>query len=196
MKPVKSAVFLDRDGVIIVNRSDYVKTPEEVLFLPKVFEALHTINQSSYAIVLITNQSVVGRGIITLDQALRINQGVIAEIIARGGRIDASYICPHRPDEKCSCRKPAPGLLLKAAEELQMDLTRSYLIGDAVSDIEAASLVGAQGILVLTGRGREQANIMESKGNSAFRAVAIMPDLEKAVDFIIAQTILHSGESQ
>ena len=113
-------MFLDRDGVIIENRSDYVKSWEEVRFLPGVFEALRRLARSEYALAIVTNQSAVGRGIISLDEAMHINERVLAEIAAQGGRVDASYMCPHRPDEGCNCRKPAPGMLLQAAEDLEL----------------------------------------------------------------------------
>ena len=176
------AVFLDRDGVIIENRSDYVKSWEEVRFLPGALEALRRLSRTEYALVLVTNQSSVGRGIISLDQAMGINRRIVAEVEAQGGRIDASYLCPHRPDEGCSCRKPAPGMLLRAAEELELDLKRSYAIGDAISDIEAAWAAGVRGILVLTGLGKEQAALLEMEGEANCPLVA---DLDAAVDYVL-----------
>jgi histidinol-phosphate phosphatase family protein len=175
---------LDRDGVIIENRSDYVKSWQEVRFLPGAFEALRRLARSEYALVIVTNQSAVGRGIISLDEAMVINEGVLTEIAAQGGRVDAAYICPHRPDEGCTCRKPAPGLLLQAAEDLELVMARSYVIGDAASDIEAARAAGAQGILVLTGRGREQAAQLSLGGEVNCRVAA---DLGAAVDYILAR---------
>ena len=175
-------MFLDRDGVIIENRSDYVKSWEEVCFLPGALEALRRLSRTEYALVLVTNQSAVGRGIISLEQATEINRRVIAEIGAQGGRVDASYMCPHRPDEGCDCRKPAPGMLLQAAEELDLDLTRSYVIGDAASDVEAAWAAGVHGILVLTGLGKEQVGLLKTKGGANCPLVA---DLGAAVDYIL-----------
>ena len=180
----RPAVFLDRDGVIIENRNDYIKSWDEVHFLPKVFEALRRLTQSEYALVLVTNQSAVGRGIISWEQAMEINQRVIAEIEARGGRVDASYLCPHHPDEGCACRKPAPGMLLRAAEELGLDLAHSYAIGDALSDIQAAQVAGVRGILVLTGRGVEQASLLGAQGLSS---CPIMIDLSAAVIYILQE---------
>ena len=180
----RKAVFLDRDGVIIENQDDYVKSWEEVRFLPRAVEALRRLSLTDYALVLVTNQSAVGRGVITLDWAMQINELMIAEIEAQGGRVDASYMCPHCPDEGCNCRKPAPGMLLRAAEELCLDLGCSYLIGDAVSDIQAAQAAGAQGILVLTGRGAKQASLPDTEGPMDCPVVA---DLGAAVDYILGQ---------
>ncbi|MBC8508658.1 MAG: HAD-IIIA family hydrolase, partial [Chloroflexi bacterium] len=175
------AIFLDRDGVIIENREDYVKSWNEVRFLTGALDALRCSGKSEYLQILVTNQSAVGRGIITLDQAHDINQRIIAMIESSGGRVDASYLCPHRPEEKCGCRKPAPGMLQKAKEEFSIDFERSYLIGDAASDIEAAQTVGIQGILVLTGRGEHQLEMMKE---SRFRDFYVAPDLSSAFDII------------
>ena len=180
----RPAVFLDRDGVIIENQEDYIKSWDKVHFLPEVFEMLRRLARSKYALVLVTNQSVVGRGIITLDQAERINSSIVRKIESKGGRIDASYFCPHHPDDKCNCRKPAPGMFLSAAQTLNLDLKSSFVIGDAVSDLKAARIVGAQGILVLTGRGKEQVSFLDACNKQEWQVVA---DLNEAVDFIISK---------
>jgi HAD superfamily hydrolase (TIGR01662 family) len=109
---------------------------------------------------MVSNQGVVGRGVIGEDVAWDIQRRVVAEIETHGGRIDASYLCPHHPDAGCTCRKPAPGMLLRAAGDLELDLRQSWLIGDALTDIEAAAAVGARGILVRTGRGASQASLL------------------------------------
>lgn len=151
------AVFLDRDGVIIQNRKNYVRSWKDVEFLPTSLQALEQLSQSSYKIIIITNQSAIGRGIITMEQAEAINQRIIEEITNIGGRIDGLYICPHTQDDHCSCRKPLPGLILQAADTLSIDLPSSVMIGDALTDIQAGSAVGIKTlILVKTGRGQEQ----------------------------------------
>jgi D-glycero-D-manno-heptose 1,7-bisphosphate phosphatase len=175
------AVFLDRDGVVIENQSDYVKSWDEVHFIPGAFQALKKLAGSSYLVIFVTNQSAVGRGIITMEEVLAINEQAIATIIMNGGRVEGVYICPHRPDEDCNCRKPKPGLLLQAAEELRVDLSRSYLVGDALSDLQAANTAGVAGILVLTGRGQDQVSMLH--GTEGYRIVA---DLQAAVDYILS----------
>ncbi|HEU5088854.1 MAG TPA: D-glycero-beta-D-manno-heptose 1,7-bisphosphate 7-phosphatase, partial [Roseiflexaceae bacterium] len=149
----RPAIFLDRDGVINENRSDYVKSWEEVIFLPGAIEAIRRLNTSEYAIVMVTNQSAVGRGIVPFELAQAINRQVVEQITAAGGRVDAWYMCPHHPQQGCECRKPAPGLLLQAQRDLSLDLARSYMIGDAYSDLQAAQAAGVRATLVLTGRG-------------------------------------------
>lgn len=176
------AVFLDRDGVIIANRADYVKAWADVRFLPGAFAALRRLARSEHRIVIVTNQSAVGRGIISPERAAALNRRIVAEIAAHGGRIDAVYLCPHHPADRCACRKPAPGLLLRAGRELGLDLARSCLVGDAASDLEAARAAGARGILVLTGRGREQVAHLEA-GPAAGSPVAA--DLMATLDYLM-----------
>lgn len=161
----RPAIFLDRDGVLVENRPNYIKAWCEVEFLPHAFDAMRRLAASDYAIVIVTNQSTVGRGLISIEEALSINRQIAAEVVERGGRVDASYLCPHVPEDQCLCRKPAPGMLLRAATELNLDLSHSYLIGDAISDLEAAEAVGARGILVRTGRGNDQAALLRTDSN-------------------------------
>ena len=176
------AIFLDRDGVINHNRSDYVKTWEEYIFLPNVFEPLKRLAQSEYTIVIISNQSPIGRGLVQRETVEAINQRMKAEIESRGGRVDGVYYCPHHPDEECDCRKPRPGLLLRAARELNLDLSRSYFIGDAVSDVEAALAADCTPLYVQTGLGNDQLAYLKEKG---FEHIKTFPDLQGAVDFIL-----------
>jgi len=178
----RPAVFLDRDGVVNQNRADYVKDWSEVEFLPGAFDALRRLARTDFAIVLVTNQSVVGRGIISQEEAWDINRRMVETIRAQGGRVDGAYLCPHHPDEHCECRKPRPGMLLQAADELDLDLGRSYLIGDAVTDMQAAEAAGVEGILVLTGRGEEQVREAYPDGPLPWLAVA---SLDLAVDHIL-----------
>jgi histidinol-phosphate phosphatase family protein len=135
-------------------------------------------------LVLVTNQSAVGRGTITMGQAVEINQRAIATIESWGGRVDACYICPHHPEQCCDCRKPAPGMFLRAAREMGLDLSRSYSVGDAVSDLQAAQAAGARPILVLTGRGEQQVPLLEAQ---SLADCPVVTDLPAAVDLILEQ---------
>lgn len=150
------AVFLDRDGVICKNRPDHVKSWEEFEFLPGAIDSLVTLAGLELPIIVITNQSVINRGMATASSIEEIHQRMVVEITAHGGRIDDVLYCPHRPDEQCSCRKPEPGLLLTAARRWNVDLTQSYLVGDAATDIVAGQQVGCRTFIVLTGRGSQQ----------------------------------------
>lgn len=176
------AVFLDRDGVIIANRLDYVKTWREVQLFPGALEALARLARLNLAVVIVTNQSVIGRGIISLGAADRINERLLETIRKAGGRVDALYMCPHAPDDGCDCRKPAAGMLRRAERELGVDLEGSYFIGDGAEDVWAAQAVGARPILVLTGRGQASVQRLEEAGTPEYEVVA---DLAAAVNRVL-----------
>jgi len=151
------AIFLDRDGVLIENRSDYVRDWSQVKIIPEAVYALSIAPIKKYKVVIVTNQSAVGRGLILLKTAQQINKRLINLIRDHDGQIDGVYMCPHTPEDGCYCRKPLPGLLLQAAKDLSLDLQRSWMIGDAWSDVQAGEAAGIQGtILLKTGRGAEQ----------------------------------------
>ncbi len=178
----RAAVFLDRDGVLIANVDTYVRTWADVRFLPGVFDALRRLASTAYAVVLVSNQSAVGRGLLAADDALDINARAVEKIVAQGGRVDAAYLCLHSPDNACPCRKPEPGLLLQAEAELGLDLADSYLVGDAASDIGAARAAGVRGILVRTGRGEAQERLLDARDRTS---ISVVPDLGAAVDRIL-----------
>lgn len=197
----RPAIFVDRDGVINENRQDYVKSWEEFVFLPNVLGALKALRTNPRAIVVVSNQSAIGRGITSRSTVERIHERMLDVIHAHGGRIDAVYYCPHDPADGCDCRKPRPGLLVQAAQHLDLDLQRSVVIGDAMSDIEAALAVGCTPILVLTGRGRETLPGLVASGydevivvHSLEQAVALVPTLEQAPRGAVSQDIkVHSS---
>ncbi len=150
------AIFLDRDGVLNENRPDYVRDWSQVRIIPEAIRALSLPAIDNYKIVIVTNQSAVGRGLISLAAAQDINSRLVQAIRADGGKVDAVYMCPHSPAEDCQCRKPRPGMLLQAAGELSLDLRRSWMIGDTWSDLQAGQLAGVrQSILLRTGHGAQ-----------------------------------------
>ena len=151
----RPAVLLDRDGVINRNRTDYVKSWDEFEFLPGSLEALRMLAEQGTRVIVVTNQSVVGRGIIPQDELDRIHARMTREIEAHGGRIDAILCCSHSPDDGCLCRKPRPGLLLEAMDRFQLDPNLCYVVGDSLNDLMAARAAGLPFVMVLTGRGRE-----------------------------------------
>jgi len=144
------AVFLDRDGVLTRERSDYVKKPEELEILPGVYEPLRKIREKGFRIVIVTNQSVVGRGLTTHDEMGRIHEKLRLELGRQDCTVDAIYYCPHVPGEGCDCRKPEPGMIIRASSDLGIDRSRSWMIGDNESDLEAARRAGCRGIRVPT----------------------------------------------
>ena len=131
---MRPAIFLDRDGVLIENRSEYVRDLRDVEFLPGTFEALRCAAAlpREFALVIVSNQAGVGKGVITAEAAEAIQAFVVGEIASHGGRIDRAYFCPHRADENCGCRKPRPGMLLQAARELDFCTCRKCQVRGAL----------------------------------------------------------------
>lgn len=189
-------ILLDRDGVINAERADYVKSWEEFVFLPGALDALQRLAMLPYPIVVITNQSVIGRGIVARSVIDEIHQRAQQTIHAAGGRIDGFLLCPHHPDEGCRCRKPQPGLLLQAAEVFGFALDEAIFIGDAITDYLAATAAGTPSILVQSGRqgsnlatlvAQHKVTLPDSVEGSAMPNVAaprIVADLAAATDYL------------
>jgi histidinol-phosphate phosphatase family protein len=147
----RSAVFLDRDGVINRRRPDHVKSWSEFEFLPTALDALRTLCDDGATVVVVTNQSAIGRGLMTFAELESIHRRMLDEVRATGGDIAAIYSCPHVPEAGCTCRKPAIGLLELAADDLRLSLGNSVLVGDSDSDLGAARSAGCQPVLVSHG---------------------------------------------
>ncbi len=143
------AVFLDRDGTIAKD-VHYCRRVEDFEILPTVPQAIRLLNQHGFKVVVVTNQSGVARDYFTESTLLRIHQHLKEELAKYDAWVDAIYYCPHHPDEGCECRKPRPGLLLKAAQELEIALECSFMVGDTEMDIKAGKAVGCQTVLVAT----------------------------------------------
>ncbi len=177
------AVFLDRDGVLIENRPGYVLSREDATLIPGSVEAIGELASTGFLAVIATNQSAIGRGLVTRGTVDEINAWLRDMVRQHGGQIARWYICPHVPDDRCRCRKPAPGMLEDAAADLDIALGSSYLIGDALSDVLAARAAGVQPILVMTGRGEETAD----SGDPSLDGCPVLPDLAAAVAHILAE---------
>ncbi len=156
----RPAVFIDRDGTL-TEEMGYVNHPSRLRLLPRSAEAVRRLNDAGVPAVVVTNQAGIARGYFTEDILHATNAALVAQLGRAGAKLDGIYACTHHPTvgeppyrRLCDCRKPAPGLLLRAAEELHLDLTRSVMVGDKRSDIEVAPRVGARSALVLTGYGR------------------------------------------
>jgi histidinol-phosphate phosphatase family protein len=135
------AVFLDRDGTLIEDVG-YPRDPDQVLFLDGAIEALRALRDSGFRLVVVSNQSGIGRGLITPAEAAAVHERFAAELAAAGVVLDDSGYCPHAPGDGCACRKPQPGLLLDAARRLDLDLTASFMVGDKDSDVGAGRRAG------------------------------------------------------
>jgi histidinol-phosphate phosphatase family protein len=178
------AIFLDRDGVINEDRKDYVKSWEEFRFINGVRSALRKIRQAGIPTAIITNQSVVGRGIIPEAELFDLNNRLLKEVQKSGGRITKIYYCPHHPDDHCRCRKPRIGLLKKAARELNLDLKKCVFVGDSLKDLQAGNRAGCRTVLVQTGQGRESL-IKILSGKTRIKPDWVCDDLASATPLIL-----------
>ena len=145
-------VILDRDGTINRASDEFVKSPEEWHPLPGALEAIGRLNHAGFHVVLATNQSGIGRGLFDMAALNAVHAHMLKSLAALGGRIDAIFYCPHAPDEGCTCRKPAPGLLQQIAERYGVPLTGVPYVGDSLRDMQAAQAAACNPHLVLTGR--------------------------------------------
>jgi len=153
MNKSRRAVFVDRDGTLIKEK-DHLTSKEQVEMLPGVSDAIRQLNQSGFLVLMITNQSVVGRGMITETELIQIHKYLLGLLDKENARLDGIYYCPHHPDDHCHCRKPETGLIEQALCDFKIDLRSSFIIGDHIKDIQVSRKIGCHGILVCSGHGR------------------------------------------
>jgi D-glycero-D-manno-heptose 1,7-bisphosphate phosphatase len=181
------AVFLDRDGTLI-EESGYLDRLERLTLFPFTVDAVRLLNRAGWPVVVISNQSGIGRGLVREGFLGEAHAHIGERLAAAGGRIDAFFYCPHHPEAalseyraRCDCRKPAPGMLLAAAGQLALDLSRSVVVGDRWEDVGAARAVGARAVLVRTGYG----TTTESNPRPGLAADAVADNLIAAVAWIL-----------
>lgn len=183
---LRRAVFLDRDGTINEEK-EYLWRIEEFSFINGTAEAIRLFKDAGYLVVVVTNQSGVGRGFYSEEDLERLHGHMLAELESMGAKVDAVYFCPHHPQHgvgryaiECSCRKPLPGMLLLAARELDIDLASSWMLGDKSADIETGLSAGCRTMLVRTGYGAaEEARIPAG--------VPVVDNLLEAARLIVSQ---------
>jgi D-glycero-D-manno-heptose 1,7-bisphosphate phosphatase len=178
---LRPAVFLDRDGTVNVE-VHYLSQPDQLELLPTVSETISMLNTRGIAVVVVTNQAGIARGYFPEHRLVAVHDHLIQMLSARNATLDGIYYCPHHPTAglgtyriSCDCRKPMPGMLTRAAAELGLDLTRSVMIGDRKSDLEAGANAGCQTALVLTGYGKETSaaiTLDSLRGIGIFHSVA------------------------
>jgi D-glycero-D-manno-heptose 1,7-bisphosphate phosphatase len=183
----RSSVFLDRDGTLNVDRR-YVSTPEDVELVPRAADGARTLENAGYALVIVSNQSGIARGLFTEAQAQAVDDRVIELLAKEGVHVAGSYRCPHLPDaplasyaKVCDCRKPQPGLILRAARDLHLDLATSWAIGDRARDTAAGIAAGCRAVAVLPSPPRPEAEDFDGTPPEH-----VASDLVDAARFIIA----------
>jgi D-glycero-D-manno-heptose 1,7-bisphosphate phosphatase len=188
---LKKAVFVDRDGTLNVEKN-YLYRIEDFEFIPGVPEAIRRLRERGFLVIVVTNQSGVGRGYFTLAEVDALHRHIQNELKEAGTCIDGFYVCPHHPTEgvgefrrDCDCRKGAPGLLLEAAAEHHIDLSRSYMVGDKLADVEAGERAGCSPLLVMTGYGSTEVQKLAGKQVHCFT------DLVAAAGYVLRQLPSH-----
>jgi D-glycero-D-manno-heptose 1,7-bisphosphate phosphatase len=174
-------IILDRDGVINYDSDQFIKSPEEWRPIPGSLEAIARLNHAGFRVVVATNQSGLGRGLFDTAAMIAVNEKLHKALAHVGGRIDAVFYCPHPADSDCSCRKPKPGLLIEIGQRFGVELTGVPCIGDSLRDLQAAQAVGAQPILVLSGKGEKTLREGSFPDNTV-----IFPDLAFAAAALLA----------
>jgi D-glycero-D-manno-heptose 1,7-bisphosphate phosphatase len=173
--------ILDRDGVINFDSDHYIKSPAEWRPIPGSIEAIARLHQAGYRIAVATNQSGIGRGLFDMATLNAINDKMMEMVFRQGGRIDALFFCPHTATEECACRKPRTGMYEEIAARFHTELKGVPAIGDSLKDLQAAESVGAQPVLVLTGKG---ARTREEGGLP--RKTLVFEDLAEASRYLVA----------
>ncbi len=182
---MKRAVFFDRDGTLIQDK-EYLHKPEEVEFCPGSIEALQCAAKAGFALVMVTNQSGVGRGYFTMEDVQQVHAYIEQQLAQAGISMLAVYIAPEAPEKPSHGRKPSPQFLFDARDEFGIDLSHSYMIGDKMSDVQCGWNAGvAKAILVRTGEGRKT----EAKLAEALKDALVVDDLAAAIDWILGQPL-------
>ncbi len=180
--PRKRAIFLDRDGVLNAELGDYVKRPEELVVLPGVPSSVNLLVNAGWLVVVFTNQAGIGRGVMSYSDLTAIHLKLKSEIYLGGSELTDIYFCPHHPDDYCECRKPLPGMLIRAAADHQIELARSIVIGDSPRDIASGNQVGCETILLLTGK----TTIYDSTLFPSPQPHHVFPKISSAANWILA----------
>ena len=178
-----NAIFLDRDGTLILERK-YLSKVKDVKLFANAVKALKILKKAKYKIILVTNQSGIGRGYFTEKEVKEVHTYLKKMLLKKGVSLDAIYYCPHTPEDKCNCRKPRLGFAKEAQKKFNLDLKKSYAIGDKVRDFVLGQRMGGKGIFVLTGHAKEESKKMISDG------IRVSPDytaknLMDAADYIV-----------
>jgi D-glycero-D-manno-heptose 1,7-bisphosphate phosphatase len=183
--PLDEAVFLDRDGTLI-EEVNYLSRAEQVQLIPGAADAVRRVNEAGARVVVVTNQAGVARGYFPEGRVAEVHAHLSAMLSEHGAKVDAFYHCPHHATEgvgefrvDCDCRKPKPGMLLAAARDLGLDLSRSWMIGDKVCDLRAGAAVGCRTVLVRTGYG---AGVTEPLTAGELRLAGVVADLPAAIE--------------
>jgi D-glycero-D-manno-heptose 1,7-bisphosphate phosphatase len=176
-------IILDRDGTINVDRKDFVKTADEWQALPGALESIARLNQAGWHIMVVSNQSGLGRGHFDMSALNAMHDKLHSSLAKVGGKIDAIFFCPHTPDDNCNCRKPLPGMFLDIMDRTGVSAAQVHAVGDSLRDLQAADAAGCQVHLVKTGNGQTLLNKIPIDGYPA--STRVHEDLSAFADYVL-----------
>ncbi len=186
---------MDRDGTITRHTKSFIVRPRQLFILPYAAEAIKAFNQLGFLVIIITNQPVISRGLITPKEMVLLHNNLLRRLERKGAHVDAIYFCPHHPDgkippwgRKCNCRKPKPGMILRAIEDLNIDPKKSFMVGDALIDVVAGKQANTKTILVKSGPGHPRLDKFYKKTKPDFT----FKNLKGAAKYIKVKNIKNS----
>jgi len=182
-------LILDRDGVINVDSPDYIKTPGEWIPIKGSLEAIGQLSQAGYDIVIITNQSGLGRGLFSAKTLAKIHARMIDHVHQHGGKIQSILFCAHTPEDDCECRKPKDGLYKELASRLGISFNDTYSVGDSVRDLLAAQSAGAKPVLVKTGNGKKSIKEIKAKPELDLQAAPVFDNLASFAQALLSNKL-------
>ncbi len=185
----KQLVILDRDGVINRDSDEFIKSPDEWEPLKGSLEAMARLSQAGYEVVVLTNQSGVGRKLLSADQLGQIHGRMIEHLRQLGGQVQTILFCPHHPDDGCECRKPKPGMYIELGNRLGINFNGVFSVGDSIRDLQAAKIAGATPVLVKTGNGRKSLRAIEKQPELELSNTQVFDHLSGFVDALLAKEI-------
>ena len=175
------AVFLDRDGTLILDKH-YLSSPDKVKLYSCAAESVKKLRAAGFKIIVVTNQSGIARGMFSQKDLAKVNRQFLSLLKKQGAKIDGLYYCPHIDDDNCNCRKPKTGMVLQAAKEHNIDLSRSYAVGDSVRDYMLGNNFGGKGVFILTGHGKKQARNLRKQKT---KPLAVCKNIKQAAVLVI-----------
>lgn len=185
----KPLVILDRDGVINRDSDEFIKSPDEWRPLKGSLEAMAKLSQAGYEIVVLTNQSGIGRKLLSADQLGQIHGRMIEHLRQLGGQVQTILFCPHHPDDECECRKPKPGMYTELGNRLGINFNGVFSVGDSIRDLQAAKAAGATPVLVKTGNGRKSLRTIDKQPELELSSTPVFDNLSGFVDALLAKEI-------
>lgn len=182
-------IVLDRDGVINKDSPSFIKTPEEWIPIKGSLEAIARLSQAGYEVVIVTNQSGIGRGLFSADTLAKTHVRMIDYVQQHGGQIQSVLFCPHHPDDGCDCRKPLTGLYQQLADRLNISFGGVYSVGDSIRDLKAAKAAGARPVLVKTGNGKKSLKEIADNSLIDLDGTLVFDNLATFTDSLLKQEI-------